>query len=124
MPAEMAKYDSLGTADIDLADLKVLQDIVVVEPIKEETSKGGLIIADVGDAQKVRWGTVVAHGPGMIKDHGHFVDVTVKVGQLVSFGTYQTGGEPIKINGKQYLLFRMGDFWAVGKTPPDLKAVV
>ena len=118
MPAEQALYNSTGTADIDIPDLEVFQDIVVLDPVREETSKGGLIIADVGDAQKVRWGVVVAHGPGRyhesipgIDQAAVFIPVTVKLGQVVSFGQFQSGGEPIKMNGKEYLLCRMGDLW-------------
>lgn len=122
MPAEYVKYDTTGTADIDVSDLEILQDVVVVDPVVEETSKGGIVIADVGDAQKVRWGVVVAHGPGRIHEHGQFVPVTVKVGQTVGFGAYQTGGEPIKMNGTRYLLFRMGDFWCSRKSKPKLVA--
>ena len=88
-----------------------MQNIVIVDPDKEEVSKGGIVIADVGEAQKVRWGRVVKVGPGRFED-GIFVPTTVKLGDRVLFGKYASAGEPIKLLGKEYLLFREGDLIA------------
>jgi chaperonin GroES len=107
----VAGYDSTGTADVDVADLQVLQNVVIVEPIREETTKSGLVIADVGDAQKVRFGTVRAVGPGRFEE-GVYVPTALKVGDCVMFGRYQSAGEPIKMNGREYLMFREGDIAA------------
>jgi chaperonin GroES len=106
-----AAYDSTGTYDVDIASLEVYQNVIVVEPEREEVSKGGIVIADVGQAQKVRWGRIVACGPGRYED-GVFVATTSKVGDRVMFGKYQSAGEPIKIGGREYLLFREGDLIA------------
>lgn len=113
MPAGKANYNTTGTGNLDLEDFEVFGDIVLVLPEREEVSSGGIVIADVGDAQKVRWGLVVKHGDGKDAPRGHDVTMQVAVGDRVMFGVYQSGGEPIRIGGKEYLLFRMGDF--VGK---------
>jgi chaperonin GroES len=103
-------YDSTGGL-VSIDELEALQNIVIVEPEREEVSKGGIVIADVGDAQKVRWGRVVKVGPGRYED-GIFVKPTLQVGDRVMFGKYASAGEPIKINGKEYLMFREGDIAA------------
>jgi len=106
-----AMYDSTGTYDVNVGDLVVYSNVVIVEPDREETTKGGIVIADVGDAQKVRWGKVVGVGPGRYEE-GIFVPTHTKVGDRVMFGKYQSAGEPIKLNGREFLLFREGDLIA------------
>lgn len=103
-------FDSTGTT-VEVKDLIALSDVVIVEPELEEVSKGGIVIADVGEAQKVRWGKVVAVGPGRFYD-GVFQKTHVIVGDRVMFGKYASAGEPIKIAGKEYRLFREGDLFA------------
>jgi len=110
MPAGQVQYQTTGTAELDVYDYDVCQDVVLVDPILEETSKGGILIADVGDAQKVRHGLVIACGPGRYNDEGHFMAMEFRVGDLVVYGQFQSGGEPITINGRRYLCFRQGDF--------------
>lgn len=104
------EFDSTGTT-VDISEVEALSNIVIVDPEREEVSKGGIVIADVGDAQKVRWGTVVKVGPGRYED-GVFVPVKLRVGDRVMFGKYASAGEPIKIGGKEYRLFREGDIFA------------
>lgn len=106
-----AEYASTGSYDVAIEDLEVYQNVVLVEPEREEMSKGGIVIADVGDAQKVRWGRALAVGPGRWED-GVFVASVTKVGDRVMFGKYQSAGEPIKIAGRKCLLFREGDLIA------------
>ena len=40
---------------------------------------------------------------------GKFVPMTIAVGDYVIFGKYQSGGEPIEVDGKTYILARAGD---------------
>jgi co-chaperonin GroES (HSP10) len=109
MPAVKAEYATTGTGNVDLDDFEVFGDIILVIPEREEVSSGGIVIADVGDAQKVRWGVVVKHGDGVDAPRGHDVTMKVAVGDRVMFSAYQSGGEPIRIGGQEFLLFRMGD---------------
>lgn len=107
-----ADYDTTGAATVTLDRLRILQDILLVRPILETETPHGLILPDVGDAQKVRRGVVVKCGPG--KHNGEtFVPMTAKVGDIAYFGKYASPGEPIKINGETFLLFRIGDLFAI-----------
>lgn len=104
------EFDTAGTS-VSIDDVEALSNIVIVEPEIEEVSKGGILIADVGDAQKVRWGKVVKVGPGRFED-GTFIETTLKAGDRVMFGKYASAGEPIKVGGKEFRLFREGDIFA------------
>jgi co-chaperonin GroES (HSP10) len=99
-----------------------LQDVVIVEQLTEEQNEHGIILP--GAAGEYKSGRVVACGPGRVYSTfmdasgnmqvGHFVPMTVKVGDYVIFGKYQSGGEPIIVDGKKYLMCREGDLG--GKT--------
>lgn len=101
---------------------RMLSDIVVIEQSVEEKSKGGIVL--LGDDRKLPCGRVVAVGPGRVytsfmdasghNQAAYFVPTTVKVGDWVTFGRYQTG-EPHEIDGKRYLVAREGDLAGVSK---------
>jgi chaperonin GroES len=83
-----------------------LADRVVVEPAPaEEKTAGGIIIPDTAK-EKPQRGKVVAVGPGK-KDE----PTTVKVGDAVLYGKYS--GTEITIDGKDYLIMRESDLYAV-----------
>jgi co-chaperonin GroES (HSP10) len=98
-------------------------DVVYVEQLKEEVSKGGIIIPDTKDAQKMSTGRVVAVGPGRIygaamnaagtMETAIFMPSRLKVGDTVIWGRYRTGGEQMEINGKRYVCCREGDLGGV-----------
>lgn len=106
-----ANYESTGTGHIDLKRLRMTQDVLLVAPELETETKSGIVLPDVGDAQKIRRGVVVKVGPGR-HNGAKFVPTTIKEGDVVYFGKYQSAGEPIQLNGKRYLLFREGDLFA------------
>lgn len=93
------------------------EDIVVIEQLTEEKSDGGIVL--VGKEKDFPSGRVVAVGPGRVYSNyldasgqhqvGHFVPNPVKVGDYVIFGRYLSGGETVSINGKSFLLARVGD---------------
>ncbi|MCA6362553.1 MAG: co-chaperone GroES [Bacteroidetes bacterium] len=87
-------------------NIKPLADRVVVEaaPAEEKTA-GGIIIPDTAK-EKPQRGKVVAAGPGK-KDE----PVTVKVGDTVLYGKYS--GTEIQIDGKDYLIMRESDIFAI-----------
>jgi len=97
--------------------LEPFSDIVVIEQLVHEKSGGGIILP--GNGGKFASGRVVAVGPGRVysdymdasgtRQFGQIVPTTVKVGDWVCFGKYQSGGEPILLNGKKYLMAREGD---------------
>lgn len=90
-------------ADINL---KPLADRVIVEAAAaEEKTTGGIIIPDTAK-EKPQRGKVVAVGTGK-KDE----PMTVKVGDSVLYGKY--AGTEINVNGKDYLIMRESDIFAI-----------
>lgn len=93
------------------------EDVIFVEQVTEEKTASGLFIA--GEYAKLPAGYAVAVGPGrtfqaFMDASGHncaavFVPTQTKVGDYVVFGRYQSGGEPLEIGGKRYLMCREGD---------------
>lgn len=87
-------------------NIKPLADRVVVEPAAaEETTASGIIIPDTAK-EKPQKGSIVAVGNGK-KDE----PLTVKVGDAVLYGKY--AGTEISIDGKDYLIMRESDIFAV-----------
>jgi len=86
--------------------IQPLADRVVVEPAAaEQTTAGGIFIPDTAK-EKPQKGTIVAVGGGK-KDE----PMTVKVGDSVLYGKY--AGTEITIEGKDYLIMRESDVFAV-----------
>jgi len=87
-------------------NIKPLADRVVVEPAPaEDKTAGGIIIPDTAK-EKPQMGTVVAVGEGT-KD----APVTLKVGEKVLYGKY--AGTELTLEGKDYLIMRESDIYAV-----------
>ncbi len=86
--------------------IQPLADRVIVQPAEAETvTKGGIIIPDTAK-EKPQKGTIVAAGPGK-KDE----PVTVKIGDSVLYGKY--AGTEINVDGKEYLIMRESDIFAI-----------
>ncbi len=86
--------------------IKPLADRVVVEAAQAETkTAGGIIIPDTAK-EKPQRGKIIAVGNGK-KDE----PLTVKVGDSVLYGKYS--GTEIQIDGKEYLIMRESDIFAV-----------
>ncbi len=87
-------------------NVKPIADRVLVEPAAaEEKTAGGIIIPDTAK-EKPQKGTVVAVGNGK-KDE----PMTVKVGDSVLYGKY--AGTEITVEGKDYLIMRESDIFAI-----------
>jgi chaperonin GroES len=87
-------------------NVKPLADRVLVEPAAaEEKTAFGIIIPDTAK-EKPQKGIVVAVGPGK-KDE----PVTVQVGDAVLYGKYS--GTEITVEGKEYLIMRESDIYAI-----------
>jgi chaperonin GroES len=87
-------------------NIKPLADRVVIEAAAaEEKTASGLIIPDTAK-EKPQRGTVVAVGPGK-KDE----PTVVKVGDSVLYGKY--AGTEITVEGKDYLIMKETDLYAV-----------
>lgn len=86
--------------------VKPLADRVLVEPAEAETkTAGGIIIPDTAKEKPMK-GKVVAAGNGK-KDE----PITVKPGDTVLYGKYS--GTEIQIDGKEYLIMRESDIYAI-----------
>lgn len=87
-------------------NIKPLADRVLVEPAAaEEKTASGIIIPDTAK-EKPQRGTIVAVGTGK-KDE----PLTVKSGDTVLYGKY--AGTEITIEGKDYLIMRESDIFAI-----------
>ena len=87
-------------------NLKPLADRVLVEAsAAETTTASGIIIPDTAQ-EKPQQGVVVAVGAGKPDE-----PMTVKVGDIVLYGKY--GGTEIRHEGKDYLIMRESDIYAV-----------
>ncbi len=87
-------------------NVKPLADRVLVEPAPaEEKTAFGIIIPDTAK-EKPQRGTIVAVGTGK-KDE----PMTVKVGDTILYGKYS--GTEITVDGKDYLMMRESDVFAV-----------
>lgn len=87
-------------------NLQPLADRVLVEPSAAETkTASGIIIPDSAQ-EKPQEGTVVAAGNGKVDE-----PLTVKVGDKILYGKY--GGTEIKHEGKDYLIMRESDIYAI-----------
>lgn len=87
-------------------NIQPLADRVIVEPAPaEQVTAGGIIIPDTAK-EKPQRGTVVSVGPGK-KDE----PMSVKVKDTVVYGKYS--GTEISIEGKEYLILRESDIYAV-----------
>jgi len=78
--------------------------LVEAAPAEEKTAFG-IIIPDTAK-EKPQKGTIVAVGPGK-KDE----PLTVQVGDAVLYGKYS--GTEITIDGKEYLIMRESDIYAI-----------
>ena len=87
-------------------NIKPLADRILVEPAAaEEKTAGGIFIPDTAK-EKPQKGKVVAVGSGK-KDE----PLTVKINDNVLYGKY--GGTELTIEGKDYLIMRESDIYAI-----------
>ena len=87
-------------------NVKPLADRVLVEPAPAETkTAGGLIIPDTAKEKPMK-GKVLAIGNGKPEE-----PMTVKVGDTVLYGKY--AGTEIQVDGKDLLIMRESDIYAV-----------
>ncbi len=91
--------------------IQPLSDHILIEPLREEKRKHGIILPDTVEKQKQEKGKVIAVGPGKLDDHGKRIPVQVKKGDVVLFTKY--GPNEIKVDGKEYLVAREEDILAV-----------
>ena len=92
-----------------MAKITPLSDHVLIESLREEKKKGGIILPETVEKERQEKGKVVAVGPGKIKD-GKRAPLDIKRGDIVLFTKY--GPNEIKIDGKEYLIAKKKDITA------------
>ena len=87
-------------------NIKPLADRVVVEAAEaEEKTASGIIIPDTAK-EKPQKGIVIAVGTGKVDE-----PLTVKAGDTILYGKY--AGTEVTIDGKEYLIMRESDIFAI-----------
>jgi chaperonin GroES len=93
-------------------NIKPLADRVVVEAAAAETKTASGIYIPETAQEKPQKGTIVAVGPGKYADlSGALIPMTTKIGDAILYGKY--AGTEINIDGKEYLIMRESDIYAV-----------
>lgn len=94
---------------------KPLGDRVLVKAVKgEEKTKSGIIMTETSMRGQSVWGDVIAVGDGIFTQSGERIPMSVGVGDSVMYKK-DMGGDPIKLNGGEYLLFREHDLLMIKK---------
>ncbi|MBL8608716.1 MAG: co-chaperone GroES [Myxococcales bacterium] len=94
-----------------MANIRPLQDRVILKRVKEEEkTKGGIIIPDTAKEKPIE-GEVVAVGSGKTLEDGTVRKLDVKVGDRVLFGKYS--GTEVKIDGEERLIVREDDILGI-----------
>jgi chaperonin GroES len=94
-----------------MANIRPLQDRVILKRVKEEEkSKGGIIIPDTAKEKPVE-GLVTAVGNGKVLKDGKVRPLDVKAGDRVLFGKYS--GTEVKLDGEEHVILREDDLLAV-----------
>ncbi|MBI4117150.1 MAG: co-chaperone GroES [Parcubacteria group bacterium] len=97
--------------------IKPLRDNILLEPIKEERKKGGIILPETVEKDRPEKGRVLAVGPGKFDQHGKRIPLEVKKGNVVLFTKY--GPNEIKVDDKktgkevEYLIAKEEDILAI-----------
>ena len=91
--------------------IKPLSDHVLLEALKEEKKKGGIILPDTVTKERPEKGKVIAAGPGKRGEDGERMPLEVKKGDVVLFTKY--GPNEIKVDDKEYLIAREEDILAI-----------
>ena len=89
--------------------IRPLRDNIIIKPIEETTSKGGIVIPKTA-TEKPMEGLVVAVGPGKRVD-GQIVEPQVKEKDRVLYGKY--AGTEVKIDGEEHIIMREEDVMGV-----------
>lgn len=90
--------------------IRPLSDHILIEPLRHEVKRGGILLPDTATKERPEKGKVVAVGPGKFED-GKVRPLSVKKGDVVLFTKY--GPSELKIDNKEYLIAKEDDVLAV-----------
>ena len=91
--------------------IKPLHDRVLLEAVKEERKKGGIILPETVEKERPQEAIVIAVGPGKFDEDGKRMAMTVKKDDKVLFTKY--GPSEVKVDDKEYLIAREDDIIAI-----------
>ena len=91
--------------------IQPLYNNILVEPLREEKKKGGIILPDTVEKERSEKGKVIAVGPGKWDKEGKRIPLDVKKGDVVLFTKYSPN--EIKVDGKEYLVIKEDDMLAI-----------
>lgn len=92
--------------------IKPLNDRVLLEAVKEERKKGGIILPETIEKERPQEAIVISVGPGKWDEDGQKrIPMTIKKGDKVLFTKY--GPNEIKVDDKEYLIAREDDIMAI-----------
>ncbi|MFH1769380.1 MAG: co-chaperone GroES [Parcubacteria group bacterium] len=94
-----------------MTKIKPMGDRYLIEPMKEEKKKGGIILPETITKEKPEEGKIVAVGTGKLDENGKRIPLTLKKGEKVLFTKYAP--HDVKIGEKEYLIVREEDILAV-----------
>jgi chaperonin GroES len=86
--------------------IRPLHDNILVERVKEEIKKGGIIIPDTAK-EKSQQGKVIGVGDGKRDEKGNKIPLDVRKGDTILVSKYS--GTEIKLEDKEYLIIREED---------------
>jgi chaperonin GroES len=92
-------------------NIRPLHDRVVIKRLDATESKQGSIIIPDSAKEKPQQGEVVSVGSGKLDEKGERVPMDVKAGDRILFGKYS--GSEIKVDGKEYVIFREDEILGV-----------
>lgn len=87
-----------------------LHDRVVISPVTEEKTIGGILLPDTAGEKPIR-GEVVAVGPGKTLENGQTAKMSVKPGDKVLYGKY--AGTEVEFGGKKLVVMREDDIMGI-----------
>lgn len=97
--------------------IKPLRDNILLESVREEKKKGGIILPETVEKERPEKGRVLAVGPGKFDKNGKRIPLDVKKGDIVLFTKY--GPNEIKVEDKktgkevEYLIAKEEDILAI-----------
>lgn len=87
------------------------RDRIIVTLVESDTvSVGGIVIPDAAK-EKPNRGRVLSVGAGRLTESGTVIPMDIKQNDTVLFG--QHAGQPVKVDGKEYLILKEDDVIAV-----------
>ena len=91
--------------------IRPLADHIVVKPLEvEDKTSGGIILPETAKEKSTK-GEVIAVGKGRLLKSGKYLELEVKVGDRVIYGSY--AGQDVKIDDDEMKILGEGEILAV-----------